>query len=71
MKKEDYKESAVLNWLQFTGGNKGYAIELIFNNDRHLEITIDKGVTANQAGNELIAAGIELLKLDKKDDWND
>jgi len=70
MNKIEYRESAVMSWLQFTGGNKGYDLEFIFDHDRHMEVSIKKGMTANQIGNELIAAGIELLKLDKKDNWN-
>ena len=54
-------KSAILNWVQFTAGNDGYAVEFIFDGDIHLEIAIDKGMTATQVAEELIAAGMDLL----------
>ena len=56
-----------LNWIQFTGGNKGYAIELIFDGDHHYEILIEKGMTPKEIGDRLIMAGVE---LQDSDNWN-
>ena len=63
--------SAKLKGARFTRSNKAAEIELIFDGDRHQLITLNKGDSAEWIGNLLVCAGLELKKLNDKEDWNE
>ena len=63
--------TAKLEWVQYTGSNKGSEIELIFDGDRHLVISINKGDSAEWIGNLIMNAGLKLKELNDKEDWNE